>query len=74
MKERLDHLSLVEGLQSPHSAEFSRWSDTRLDRWLIDWTLRTGREQTARKIAREKKIEVGVSLSPEGETYFPVRP
>jgi len=62
MRERLDHLLAVEGIQSPLSPELSRWSDTRLDRWLIDWALRSGREKTARKIAQEKRIETLVDV------------
>jgi macrophage erythroblast attacher len=58
MKERLQHLSDVEGAQAQTTPEYQRWSDTRLDRWLIDWTLRTGRERTAKKITTEKGIHV----------------
>jgi len=58
MKERLQHLSVVEDAQTQITPEHQRWSDTRLDRWLIDWTLRTGRERTAKKIAAEKDIHV----------------
>ncbi|KAG7086640.1 hypothetical protein E1B28_002581 [Marasmius oreades] len=43
--------------------EFARWADTRLDRWLIDWCLRNGKEKTARHIAQEKKIETLVDIS-----------
>lgn len=38
--------------------EFNRWADTRLDRWLVDWALRTGKEKTARQIAHDRGIEV----------------
>jgi macrophage erythroblast attacher len=58
MKERLHHLSVLEDAQAQTSPEYQRWSDTRLDRWLIDWTLRTGRERTAKKITAEKDIHV----------------
>ena len=58
MKERLQHLSVVEDAQTQTTPEYQRWSDTRLDRWLVDWTLRTGRERTAKKIAAEKGIYV----------------
>lgn len=56
--ERLQHLALIEALPTTNSPDFSRWADTRLDRWLVDWTLRTGREKTARKLALERGIEV----------------
>ena len=58
IRERLQHLSVVEDAQSQATPEYQRWSDTRLDRWLIDWTLRTGRERTAKKITAEKGIHV----------------
>ena len=58
MKERLEHLSVVEETESQTTPEYQRWSDTRLDRWLIDWTLRTGRERTAKKLTAEKNIHV----------------
>jgi macrophage erythroblast attacher len=60
MRERLNHLATVEALQNGAVPEFTRWADVRLDRWLVDWTLRNGMENTARKIAKEKDIEVRV--------------
>jgi len=62
MKERLQHLSVVEDAQTQITPEYQRWSDTRLDRWLIDWTLRTGRERTAKKITAEKGIHTLVDV------------
>jgi len=62
MRERLQHLGLLENVQSTNSPEFARWADTRLDRWLVDWCLRNGKEKTARQIAREKDIEVRTQL------------
>lgn len=56
--ERLHHLALIETLPTTNCPDFSRWADTRLDRWLVDWTLRAGREKTARKLAQERSIEV----------------
>lgn len=58
MRERLHHLAAVEALQNENGSEFTRWADTRLDRWLVDWALRNGKEKTARKIAEDKNIEV----------------
>ncbi|KIJ61640.1 hypothetical protein HYDPIDRAFT_115817 [Hydnomerulius pinastri MD-312] len=60
--ERLHHLAAVEALPTTNCPEFSRWADTRLDRWLVDWTLRAGREKTARKLAQEKGIETLVDI------------
>ncbi|KAH9933054.1 CTLH/CRA C-terminal to lish motif domain-containing protein [Fomitopsis serialis] len=57
MRERFKHLSSVEGMQASSDPEFARWADTRLDRWLVDWSLRNGKEKTAKMIADERRIE-----------------
>lgn len=61
LRERLQHLATVENAESTSTPEFSRWADARLDRWLVDWALRNGKERTARQIACGKNIEVRVS-------------
>ncbi|KAF9234269.1 CTLH/CRA C-terminal to lish motif domain-containing protein [Melanogaster broomeanus] len=61
-QERLHHLAVVEALPTTNCPVFSRWADTRLDRWLVDWTLRAGREKTARKLAQERGIETLVDI------------
>lgn len=58
LRERLHHLATIETLQAANGSDYDRWADTRLDRWLVDWALRSGMVQTARKIAQEKDIEV----------------
>lgn len=58
MRERLHHLAVVETLPTPSGADFARWADTRIDRWLVDWSLRNGKEQSARKLAKARGIEV----------------
>ncbi|PPQ75590.1 hypothetical protein CVT24_010896 [Panaeolus cyanescens] len=63
IRERLHHLATVESLQNSNQPEFSRWADTRLDRWLVDWCLRNGKESSARSIAKEKGIETLVDIS-----------
>ncbi|KAF8889673.1 CTLH/CRA C-terminal to lish motif domain-containing protein [Infundibulicybe gibba] len=62
MRERLQHLATVEAIQTAGGAEFTRWADTRLDRWLVDWFFRSGKEGTAKAIAREKGIEKLVDI------------
>lgn len=57
MRERLQHLATIETMQTGSGPEFARWADTRLDRWLVDWALRTGKDKTAKRIAKEKNIE-----------------
>lgn len=61
MRERLHHLAAVEAIQNGNGGEFVRWADTRLDRWLVDWCLRNGKEKTAKRIAADKDIQVGLS-------------
>lgn len=68
MRERLQHLAAVEDIPSVNEPEFTRWADTRLDRWLVDWALRTGKEKTARMIAEDRGIEVCFSLDTCGTT------
>ncbi|KAH9962959.1 CTLH/CRA C-terminal to lish motif domain-containing protein [Russula dissimulans] len=62
MRERCKHLAIVEDIQSPKDSEYIRWVDNRLDRWIVDWVLRHGREKTARHIAQEKSIEELVDI------------
>jgi len=57
MRDRFSHLAQLEGFQSREEPNYAKWSDTRLDRWLVDWALRNGKEDTARKIAEEKDAE-----------------
>lgn len=58
MRDRFSHLAQLESFQSREDPNYAKWSDTRLDRWLVDWALRIGKEDTARKIAEQKQIEV----------------
>jgi macrophage erythroblast attacher len=60
MRERINHLVAIEN--NPTEAEFTRWADARLDRWLVDWALRNGKEKTARKIGKEKGIQALVDI------------
>ncbi|KAH8829396.1 CTLH/CRA C-terminal to lish motif domain-containing protein [Flagelloscypha sp. PMI_526] len=47
----------LDTVDSVHDPEHTRWLDTRIDRWLVDWSLRVGRDRTARKLAKQKSIE-----------------
>jgi hypothetical protein len=58
LQKRIDHISELEGFESIESAKYSEWTDTRLDRWLVDWALRTDKPETARSLAKAKGIEV----------------
>ena len=60
MRARLQHISEVEKLDNTELIQYAQWTDTRLDRWLVDWALRKGKFATARKIAEEKEITVNL--------------
>ncbi|KAJ7240453.1 CTLH/CRA C-terminal to lish motif domain-containing protein [Mycena rebaudengoi] len=62
MRERLQHLATIENIPNASDPEFGRWADTRLDRWLVDWALRSGKEKTAKSIAKEKAIGTLVDI------------
>ncbi|KAG5351374.1 hypothetical protein C0989_006808 [Termitomyces sp. Mn162] len=62
MRERIHHLTIIETIATPGGSEYGDWADTRLDRWLVDWCLRSGMEKTARRIARDKNIETLVDI------------
>jgi macrophage erythroblast attacher len=58
MRERFEHLASIESFDSTHDPALVTWSNTRLDRWLVDWNLRHGKQETARAIVTAKGIEV----------------
>ncbi|KAJ3822583.1 macrophage erythroblast attacher isoform 1 [Lentinula raphanica] len=62
IRDRLQHMATLENTNSITDSDYTKWADKRLDRWLVDWCLRQGKEKTARQLAREKDIEVLVDL------------
>ncbi|KAG6897245.1 hypothetical protein C0992_003135 [Termitomyces sp. T32_za158] len=62
MRERMHHLTVIETTAVTGGLDYGRWADTRLDRWLVDWCLRSGMEKTARRIAEDKTIETLVDI------------
>ncbi|KAG8718739.1 GID complex subunit containing RING finger motif [Ceratobasidium sp. 394] len=56
-KQRLDHLLALEGAATTDQPDYIQWTETRTDRWLVDWALRNSREETALTLAREKGLE-----------------
>ncbi|KAF7972879.1 hypothetical protein HWV62_16666 [Athelia sp. TMB] len=57
LRARLTHLDLLPSPgTTPDPAALDRWADTRLERWLVDWALRTGKPRTAAALARERGI------------------
>lgn len=55
-------MAAVENIPMANDPEFGRWADTRLDRWLVDWALRNGKDKTAKMIAKEKHIEARAKI------------
>ncbi|CAG8767224.1 1429_t:CDS:2, partial [Acaulospora colombiana] len=60
MRTRLRHLDELDKLDEN---ELDPWTDTRINRWLVDWNLRNGHMETARLLADENGIEDLVDLS-----------
>lgn len=58
LRSRLEYLDSLESMANKDDPAFDRWADVRLDRWLVDWALRTGNDKTAQTIARSRGIEV----------------
>lgn len=58
MRERLNHIAELEGYQGRDDSDFGRWADTRVDRWTVDWALRSRKYETAKQVAKDRQIEV----------------
>ncbi|KAG9128542.1 GID complex subunit containing RING finger motif [Ceratobasidium sp. 392] len=56
-KQRLDHLATLEGATTVDQSDYIQWTETRTDRWLVDWAFRNSREETAITLAKEKGLE-----------------
>ncbi|KAK7049249.1 GID complex subunit containing RING finger motif [Paramarasmius palmivorus] len=63
MRKRFEYLARLESISGTNAPDFAAWSDKRLDRWLVDWCLRNGKENTAKQIARDKEIEMLVDIT-----------
>ena len=58
MRARVDSLVGLENIASTSSLEYAQWSETRMDRWLVDSMLRSGRFNSGKALAQAKGIEV----------------
>ncbi|KAL9048356.1 MAG: hypothetical protein Q9162_007761 [Coniocarpon cinnabarinum] len=56
-RARIAHVRELEGMQSVADVKFDAWSATRLNRLLVDYLLRRGYVDTARKLAQSQNIE-----------------
>ncbi|KAG9047538.1 GID complex subunit containing RING finger motif [Tulasnella sp. UAMH 9824] len=70
MRRRLNHISSFESFTSTEQPGFAAWADTRLDRWLVDWSLRHGKEDTAKTIAKSREIETTLEFDLRLQEYI----
>jgi len=63
LKKRFQHLDALESMSGREDAQWDAWADTRIDRWIVDWSLRNGRERTAMQLSKDKGIEVSCYYS-----------
>ncbi|PUU80514.1 CTLH/CRA C-terminal to lish motif domain-domain-containing protein [Tuber borchii] len=56
-RKRISHLQDLYNIPSLVDEGYDRWSRTRLDRLLVDFLLRAGYGESAKKLAQEKQIE-----------------
>lgn len=59
-RKRIAHLQDLYVVPSLVGPEYDRWSRIRLDRLLVDFLLRSGYGETAKKLAEEKGITVSL--------------
>lgn len=56
-KTRIQHLQELHEIPSLADVKYDNWSQTRLDRLLVDYLLRQGYTQSAKELANEKGID-----------------
>ncbi|ORZ23401.1 CTLH/CRA C-terminal to lish motif domain-domain-containing protein [Absidia repens] len=59
---RLENLNTITNVSSPKAPEFQRWAQLRLNRVIVDYLLREGLTDTAKKMATENGIEDMVDI------------
>ncbi|CAO3645772.1 unnamed protein product [Cunninghamella blakesleeana] len=59
---RLDNLDTINNVTSPASPEFQRWTQLKLKRVIVDYLLREGLTETAKKMTKENAIEDMVDI------------
>ncbi|KAI9006120.1 CTLH/CRA C-terminal to lish motif domain-containing protein [Gaertneriomyces semiglobifer] len=53
---RIEHLTTLMGITNAESEDYARWCQTRLDRVMVDYMLRNGFRESARRLAEEKGV------------------
>ena len=56
-KVRAAHVKELESIPSAADVKYDKWSKTRLDRLLVDYLLRSGYVETAKKLAKSQEVE-----------------
>ena len=59
----------ISGITSAKAAEFQRWSDTRLNRVVVDYLLREGLTETAKQVAQANHVEVSILFLTHTHTH-----
>ncbi|KAH7099711.1 CTLH/CRA C-terminal to lish motif domain-containing protein [Auriculariales sp. MPI-PUGE-AT-0066] len=57
LRARMNHIQDIESCDDRTDSKYSPWATTRLDRWLVDWSLRGGRVKTAVALAADRGIQ-----------------
>ncbi|EJU03737.1 macrophage erythroblast attacher isoform 1 [Dacryopinax primogenitus] len=57
VRKRIEHVAAIDAFTGVDDPMYKSFSRTRLDRWIVDWALRTGRTETAKAVANAKGIE-----------------
>ncbi|KAI8093592.1 CTLH/CRA C-terminal to lish motif domain-containing protein [Halteromyces radiatus] len=62
IRARLENLGTITDVTSPKSPEFQRWTQLRLNRVIVDYLLREGLTETAKRMAEENGIQDMVDI------------
>ncbi|PVU97327.1 hypothetical protein BB559_002085 [Furculomyces boomerangus] len=57
LNHRANHLKLLESFQSTNDPEYSTWSSKRVDRFLMDYMMKTGYQTSASNLATHSDLE-----------------
>jgi macrophage erythroblast attacher len=63
LRQRIQHIAALETMTGTDDPNLDPWSNTRLNRWLVDWALRNDREETAKQLAEASGIGVSAVVS-----------
>ncbi|KAF8323531.1 CTLH/CRA C-terminal to lish motif domain-containing protein [Cantharellus anzutake] len=62
LRRRTKELAAFESVTHTSDARYGQWIDTRMNRWLVDWMLRQGDVDSAKKLAESKGIQTLVDI------------